>query len=147
MFKQPFKKHQLPTDGLQQIQKNLNAQRKLLETVKSCLADNLAAHCIHVTVNVGKATLFTDSSVWASKLLYLRKSILNILSVNHPAVVNSLTIKVLSKPATKDQAKLKPVSNAALDFLAQANEVNNEDPISVAMNKLITTLKKNNLSN
>jgi len=145
MFKQPFQKHLLPSSGLQQIQKNLNAQRKLLDIVKNGLPDNLAAHCIHITTNTGKATLFTDSSVWASKLLYLRKPIMDSLSLSG-SPIRSLTVKVLSQKLTKNQAQLKPVSNDALKFLAQANETDDTDSLKVAMNKLITTLKKNSLS-
>jgi len=146
MFKQPFKKNLLPSGGLQQIQKNLNAQRKLLDIVKNGLPENLAAHCLHVTTKSGKVTLFTDSSVWASKLLYLRKPIMDTLSLNCSAPIRSLKIKVLSKQITKSQAKLKPATSSALKFLAQANEIDTSDPLKVAMNKLITTLQKNNSS-
>jgi len=146
MFKQPFKKHLSSSGGLQQIQKNLNAQRKLLDIVKSGLPENLAEHCLHVTTKAGKITLFTDSSVWASKLLYLRKPILDSLSLSCSTPIKSLKIKVLSKQASKSQAQLKPVSSSALTFLAQANEVDANDPLKVAMNKLITTLQKNNAS-
>jgi len=147
MFKQPFKKHLLPSGGLQKIQKKLNAQRKLLDIVKSGLPVNLAAHCLHVTTDTGNATVYTDSSVWASKLLYLRKTILDTLSLNCSAPIRSLKIKVLSKQVAKTHDQPKPVSSEALKFLAQANEADTSDPLKVAMNKLISTLKKNNLSN
>jgi|GEM_PF-551326 len=143
MFKQPFKHSLLPNDGLQHIQKKLITQRKLLHLVKSNLPENLAPHCIHVTESHNKITLFTDSSVWASKLLYLRQAILKNLSLNHSATVKSLKVTVLSRKGIKEAVKLKPVSSASIQFLAQANETDQEDTVSAAMNRLVTTLRKN----
>ena len=143
MFKQPFKHNLLPNDGLQHIQKKLIAQRKLLHIVKTHLPENLAPHCLHVTESQNKVTVFTDSSVWASKLLYLRQAILKNLSLNYSANVKSLKITVLSRKGIKEAAKPKPVSSAAIQFLAQANATDQEDTVSAAMNRLVTTLRKN----
>lgn len=143
MFKQPFKNNNLPNNGLQHIQKSLNAQRKLLQLVRDCLSDELATHCVHVTANVKQATIYTDSPVWASKLLYLRSPILDALSIHFSARVKSMKVKVLSKKILSPKTRPKTPSNQALQFLTQANATDSSDQLSVAMNKLIVALKKN----
>jgi len=142
MFKQPFKSKPLSKSGLQQVQKTLSKQGKLLGIVKSCLPKDLASHCLHVIANQGRITVFTDSSVWASKLLYLRKVILDELSSHLGTPLKALKIKVLSKQVIKAKSQPKSPSNTALNFLAQANEPDATDSLNVSMNKLITALQK-----
>jgi len=143
MFKQPFKNSQLPTNGLQHIQKNLNVQRKLLQLVRDCLSDELATHCVHVTANIKQATIFTDSPVWASKLLYLRSPILDALSSHFSARVKSMKVKVLSKKILPPKSQPKTPSIKTVNFLTQANAIDSSDQLSIAMNKLIVALQKN----
>ncbi|MEW5011034.1 MAG: DciA family protein [Cycloclasticus sp.] len=142
MFKQPFKNNPLSKSGLQQVQKTLSKQGKLLGIVKSSLPKDLASHCLHVITNQGRVTVFTDSSVWASKLLYLRKVILDELSSHFGTLQKSLKVKVLSKQVIKAKSRPKSPSNTALSFLAQANDADATDPLGVSMNKLITALQK-----
>lgn len=142
MFKQPFKKSQLSSNGLQQVQKTLHTQNKLLSIVRNNLPNDLASHCLHVIANKDKATVFTDSSVWASKLLYLRKVILDELSSHFASPLKSLKVKVLSKQAIKAKTLPKSPSYSALKFLAQANEPDTTDQLSLSMNRLITALQK-----
>jgi len=146
MFKQPFKNKNLPLNGLQYIQQNLNQQRRLLQVVQACLTTDLAAHCVHITANKNNITLFTDSSVWASKLLYLRQTILKALFEHFGERVHTLKIKVLAKHTVKSDLLPKSPSANALRLLSEANQSKPTDSLSISMSKLIKTLKKNKLS-
>ncbi|MDF1689064.1 MAG: DciA family protein [Cycloclasticus sp.] len=146
MFKQPFKNKNLPLNGLQHIQQNLNQQRLLLLQVQSALPKDLATHCLHITASKKNVTLFTDSSVWASKLLYLRQLILKTLSDYSGAPVHTLKIKVLSKQRDINQSIPKSPSRTALKVLCEANNAELTDNLKISMNKLIKTLQKNKLS-
>lgn len=146
MFKQPFKNKNSSLSGLQHIRQSLHQQRTLLRLVQDSMAKDLAIHCLHVTASKNTITLFTDSSVWASKLLYLRQPILKTLSNYFGERVHTLKVKVLSKHSIKDQPLPKSPSSNTLKFLAEANDSVQTDKLSTSMNKLIKTLQKNNLS-
>ncbi|MEO1888838.1 MAG: DciA family protein [Cycloclasticus sp.] len=147
MFKQAFKNNQVPLNGLQQIRKQLNQQEQLLRVIQSALPDNLATHCLHTTYSKNNVILFTDSSVWASKLLYMRQAILNALSQHVGERVHALKVNILSKHVTRHQKAPKTPSNKTISFLSEANNIESSDKLSISMNKLIKTLKKNNLLN
>jgi len=146
MFKQPFKNKKSSLNGLQHIQQSLHQQRALLRLVQESMAKDLAIHCLHVTASKNTITLFTDSSVWASKLLYLRQPILKTLSNYFGERVHTLKVKVLSKHSVKTQLSPKSPSSNTLKFLAEANNSEQTDKLSTSMNKLIKTLQKNKLS-
>ena len=80
MLKKLFNHRLSSSDALLQIQQRLNLHEKTLKAVKTNLDDQLANHCLHIIVNKEVAILFTDSSIWASKLLYMRTPILQTLS-------------------------------------------------------------------
>ncbi len=147
MFKQPFKNNQMPLNGLQQIQQQLNQQRQLLRVVQTALPDNLATHCLHITYNKNNLILFTDSSVWASKLLYMRQTILKTMSEHAGERVHALKIKVLSKSVALNRKTPKAPSNKVLNTLSAANHTEPTDKLSISMSKLIKALKKNKLLN
>ncbi|ORU92988.1 MAG: hypothetical protein A6F72_05930 [Cycloclasticus sp. symbiont of Poecilosclerida sp. N] len=146
MFKQPFKNDKAALSGLQKIQQTLVQQRVLLRTVQSALADDFARHCLHITSTKNSSILYTDSSVWASKLLYMRQTILKSLSQHFGEPVRTLKIRVLSKQIVRTQKSPKKPSSNALKSLSVANNAEASDKLSISMNKLISTLKKNNLS-
>ncbi len=146
MFKQPFKNRHLPLTGLQHIQQNLNQQRQLLRHAQSVLPEDLAIHCLHITARKNQMTLFTDSSVWASKLLYQRQLILKALSKYLGAPAHTLKVKVLPKQRETNKALPKLPSKNALKVLSEANHTELTDNLSMSMNKLIKTLQKNKLS-
>ena len=146
MFKQPFKNKNLPLNGLQYIQQNLNQQRRLLQVVQACLTTDLAAHCVHIIANKNNITLFTDSSVWASKLLYLRQTILKALFEHLGERVHNLKVKVVSKHMVKNKLLPKSPSVNALRLLNEANQSMPTDSLSISMSKLIKTLQKNKLT-
>ena len=132
---------------LHPIQQSLNHQHRLLETIIACLPSNLSGHCLHAISNKKKVVLYTDSSVWASKLLYMRTHILKSLAENSDAPIKTLKVKVLSKPASKTKSSLKQPSIKTVRLLNKANTFKQSDKLSESMNRLITALKKNKLSN
>jgi len=147
MFKHPLGKNKASLSGLQNIQLNLKQQRELLVVVKNCLTDQLAKHCTHLTINKSSVTLYTDSSVWASKLLYMRAVIIDAVSNHVSDRIQTLNVKVLNFQTLQNENKPKLPSSQTLKFLDKANDRSEGDKLSASMSKLIRTLKKNKLSN
>ena len=146
MFKQPFKNDHSPLQALQHTQQNLALQRQLLHAVQTCLPDLLASHCLYVIAKKSSITVFTDSSVWASKILYMRQTILEALSVclsDHPY---TLKVKVMTKQTQILQQKPKSPSDKTLQMLSDANNFNPKDKLNESILNLISTLKKNELA-
>jgi len=147
MFKHPFKNNSAALAGFQNIQKKLNQQRKLLRLVKASLNDNVASHCLHINSSSKSITLFTDSSIWASKLLYLRPTILAALSTHFGEQIHTLKIKVLTKQVKPTLTFPKPPSDTAIKSLSATKDTQTSDKLNISMNKLIKTLKRNKLLN
>jgi len=145
MFKHPFKNNSAALAGFQHIQKKLNQQRRLLRHVKASLDDNVASHCLHINVDNKQITLFTDSSIWASKLLYLRPTILDALSLHFTEQVQTLKVKVLTKQVKPTLAFPKAPSSRAIESLSAKKNPKLTDKLNVSMNKLIKTLQRNRL--
>lgn len=142
MFKHPLNNPLSCLESLQRIQLNLKKQRQITKKVQSFLPPELAGHCVHVTLSTSKITLYTHSSVWASKLLYLRKQILTQASKEFNEPVQSFKVKVLSTKHTKPlhQAPLKP-SSETLKNMALSSSSLNESALKKSLLKLIGTLK------
>jgi len=145
MLKKLFKHSHSNSDGLLQIQQRLNQQGQTLKAVKTSLDDQLANHCVHIVVNNGTATLFTDSSIWASKLLYMRSPILQTLSDHTGGRITSLKVKVLSHEVANHNKTPQNPSSKTLNDLSSENITPSTDKLSASMKKLIHTLKKNRL--
>lgn len=145
MLKKIFNYSLSSSDALTQIQQHLNLQKKTLNAVKTNLDDQLASHCLHIIVNKEVAILFTDSSIWASKLLYMRAPILQSISDYTTSPISSLKIKVLTyNPSIQKKSPQTP-SNQTLNVLTSANNTSSSDKLSTSMKKLIHILKKNRL--
>jgi hypothetical protein len=147
MFKHPFNNSTSNKDSLQRIQFNLKKQRALTKRVQSFLPSELAEHCIHVTLSCKKKanniTLYTHSSVWASKLLYLRKQILAQASKEFNEPLQSFKVKVISKGKTTlpKPKPLKP-SLSTLENMALASTSIENSALKESLLHLINTLKK-----
>ncbi|MEH6503167.1 MAG: DciA family protein [Cycloclasticus sp.] len=146
MFKQPFKNDYSPLQALQHTQQNLAQQRQLLHVVQTCLPDHLASHCLYVVAKKNSVTVFTDSSVWASKILYMRQTILKTLSVHLNDRPYTLKVKVMTKQIQALQQKPKSPSDKTLQMLSDANDFKPKDKLNESIMKLISTLKKNKLA-
>jgi acid stress-induced BolA-like protein IbaG/YrbA len=146
MFKHPFKNNKKPLNGLQHIQKKLHQQQQILSVVQQSLTKDLAAHCLHISGDNKNILLFTDSSAWASKLLYMRQTILNTLSKHFGERVHGLKVKVLTQQIPSTEKTLKLPSSKTLKSLSKANSSQQPDSLNTSMNKLIYVLKKNKLT-
>lgn len=147
MFKHPLGKNKASLSGLQNIQLNLKQQRELLVVVKNCLTEQLAKHCSHLIINKSRVILYTDSSVWASKLLYMRAVIIEAISNHVSDRIQTLSVKVLHLQTLQNENKPKLPSSQTLKYLNEANNNSAGDKLSASMSKLIKALKRNKLAN
>ncbi|MBQ0725051.1 MAG: DUF721 domain-containing protein [Cycloclasticus sp.] len=145
MLKKLFNHRLSSSDALLQIQQRLNLHDKTLKAVKTNLDDQLANHCLHIIVNKEVAILFTDSSIWASKLLYMRAPILQTLSDYTGSRIASLKVKVLTYNPTDHKKAPQTPSSKTLSALSSTNNTSSNDKLSTSMKKLIHVLKRNRL--
>lgn len=146
MFKQPFKNDHSLLQALQHTQQNMALQRQLLHVVQTCLPDHLASHCLYVVAKKSSITVFTDTSVWASKILYMRQSIMHALSLHNCDRPLTLKVKVMTKQIPALQHKPKSPSYKTLQMLSDANGFKPKDKLNESILNLISTLKKNKLA-
>jgi len=143
MFKHPIKNTSQAPEVLQQITHTLRLQKKLTQQVQSILPAELAKHCLHVTSNNKNiVTLYTDSSVWASKLLYLRRSIMTFLSQQFCDPVKNIKVKVLPQPYKSIPKKIKKPALSVINNLQSTLSSQEHNKLNDAMYRLIETLKK-----
>ncbi|MDX2426963.1 MAG: DciA family protein [Cycloclasticus sp.] len=146
MLKQPFKNNHSSLQVLQQTQQNLARQRQLLQAVQTSLPDNLALHCLYAVAKKNSVTVFTDSSVWASKILYMRRTILDALSKQICDQPITLNVKVMTQQAPARQHRPKSPSHKTLQILSDANTLKPKDSLNESLINLFNTLKKNKLT-
>ena len=137
--------NKVPLTGLQHIQQTLNYQHELLQVVKLHVADGLADHCLHIATTNNSIVLYTDSSVWASKLLYLRIPILDALSKQVAGRIQTLTIRVLPKHQSESLSLPKLPSSETIQNLASGNTIHTKEKLGASFSKLIDTLIKSKL--
>jgi len=143
MFTHPLKKNTKNKDALHRIQSNLNKQKVLTNQIKSFLPSGPAEHCLHVTLSDDKITLYTDSSLWASKLLYLRQSILTQAIVNLGQPINHFKVKVLANDQFKTvPSKLLKPSIDTLKNMSEGCLSIKDEQLKSALSRLIRTLKE-----
>ena len=142
MFIHPLKKNANTKDALQRIQLNLDKQKVLTNHIKSLLPSGLADHCLHVTLSDSKITLYTDSSMWASKLLYLRKSILAQAAKKLEQPVTNFRVKVLANDYFKSSpSKLLKPSTDTLNNMSEGCSTIKDGQLKDSLSRLIRTLK------
>lgn len=143
MFTHPLKNQRYNKDVLQRIQANLNKQKVLTKRIKSILPNGLDKHCLHVTLSDKKLTLYTDSSMWASKFLFLRKSIMSqgALEINQP--IQNFKVKVMATEKFKARPVplLKPSSTTLVNMSKGCSSIKDEQ-LKNSLTRLIATLKK-----
>ena len=146
MFKQPFKNNHSSLQVLQQTQQNLARQRQLLQAIRTSLPDNLASHCLYAVANKNSVSIFTDSSVWASKLLYMRRTIIDAVIEQACDRPITLKVKVMTQQARARQHRPKSPSHKTLQMLSDANNLKLKDSLNESLINLFNTLKKNKLT-
>ncbi|ORU89932.1 MAG: hypothetical protein A6F71_02925 [Cycloclasticus sp. symbiont of Poecilosclerida sp. M] len=143
MFKHPINSRSNSLDGLKSIHLNLNSQRQLTKQVKEILSPQLALHCLHAIHTNDKIVLFTDSSAWASKLLFMRRTILKNLSALTKRPIKNFNVKVLPKTSIQTKHKLRHTKRASKQTIINLNQPYNldrNDVLSIALKKLADTL-------
>ncbi|PCI19323.1 MAG: hypothetical protein COB62_05735 [Piscirickettsiaceae bacterium] len=143
MFKHPITKKTSELDGMKRINLTLKKNQQYLQKVQQQLPKNLANHCIHVVFNKNKLTLYTDSSIWASKLLYQRIQIIDAISKSFCEPVQSLSVRVVNEQLKLTIKKpIKPSAQTINNFaLSTIHTSQKNDVLNTALNKLIKVLK------
>lgn len=120
MLKHPFSISQAPT-GLERIQLRLQKNQQYLKLIQQQLPKQLAEHCHHVVFNNSKLLLYTDSPVWASKLLFNRVKIIGAFTSHFREPVHGLTVRVVDNShfAVKNR-RVKPSKNKTHTILELA---------------------------
>ena len=95
------------------VQKTRYHQR-LLETVRTHLPPDLRAHCSGATTVGGQLLLFTESSVWATRLRYQQRNLIDLLRTHAYLPISAVRVHVAPPPQT-----LSPVRRPL--ELSQAN--------------------------
>lgn len=142
MFTHPLKNQRYNKDALQRIQLNLNKQKVLTQRIKSILPNGLDKHCLHVTLSDKKLTLYTDSSMWASKFLYLRKTIMSqgAQQINQP--IQSFKVKVMAtEKFTAPPVPLLKPSSGTLQNMSKGCSSIKDEKLKDSLTRLIATLK------
>jgi len=146
MLKHPFQNSHNPT-GMELITLTLQKNQQYLEVIQQQLPKQLAEHCLHAVCKNNKITLFTDSPVWASKLLYSRVKIIGAISAHFRDPVQGLTIRVVDNSIFVHKKKPKKPFNDNSHHLNSSDNPNNNDMLDAAINKLTDVIQNQNKLN
>lgn len=141
MFKHPFNKHVSATNGLNKITLTLKKNKLYLQAIQQQLPSLLAEHCIHVVLNKNKLIVYTDSPVWASKLLYNRVQIIGAITNNFREPVQGLTIRVVDNTINTDKRRPIKPSLHTINNLNLSSSCSHNDALSSALTKLKKILR------
>jgi len=146
MLKHPLHNSRKPT-GMERITLTLQQNQFYLEAIQQQLPKQLAEHCHHAVFKNSKLTLFTDSPVWASKLLYNRVKIIDAITPHFREPVQGLTIRVVDNSifAYKKRQKKPFQDNANNSSLSDKST--NHDALNTALDELADVLQNQNKSN
>jgi len=146
MLKHPFQNSHNPT-GMELITLTLQQNQLYLEVIQQQLPKQLAEHCIHTVFKNNKITLFTDSPVWASKLLYSRVKIIGAISEHFRDPVQGLTIRVVDNSIFAHKKIPKKSFNGTSRRLSSSDNPKNIDVLDDAINKLTNVIQNQNKLN
>lgn len=122
--------------GLLQISRQ---QQQILNTIKQLLDKQLAAHCISAHYSGQCLKLYTDSSVWASRLRFQSKSLAKQLAA-HDLPAHKIDVRVVPKSETRAPIKKKrsahKISAKAAATISQTAESINDEDLETALKKL-----------
>ncbi|PCH85240.1 MAG: hypothetical protein COB89_02900 [Piscirickettsiaceae bacterium] len=141
MFKRPFNEHSSNTNGLKQITLTLKKNQLYLQAIQQELPKQLANHCIHVVFHNAKLIVYTDSPVWASKLLYSRVQIIDAITNNFREPVQGLTVRVVDNTMNTDKRRPITPSLHTINNLNLSNSSDNNDTLGSALTKLKKVLR------
>ena len=132
--------------GLLQISRQ---QQQILDTIKQLLDKKLAVHCISAHYSRQCLKLYTDSSVWASRLRFQSKSLAKQLAA-HDLPAHKIDVRVIPKAeertvARKKRSAHKISADAAETIIQTADSVNDEN-LEAALKKLAKSVTKSGAS-
>lgn len=120
-------------------------QDKILNTIRQLLQPQLAAHCISVHYSEQSLKLFTDSSVWSSKLRFQSKKLLKDLNQNG-LPTHKIDVRVIpasSKPGPKQKKQAaNQISSQTAKSVHQVAESINDNKLSEALKRLAKSAAK-----
>ncbi len=130
---------------LNQLLQVSRQQEQILKTIKQLLDPQLAAHCISAHYSRQCLKLFTDSSVWASRLRFQSKSLGRQLAANH-LPTHKIDVRVIPKSeihhkTVKKRSALKISEKTAENIVQTAGLLDNE-ALEAALLKLARSVTK-----
>jgi len=124
---------------LQRLQNEIAEQQRLLRRVRSLLPGNVREHCVAAVGSAEGITLYSDSPVWASRLRFLAKGILDALQrQDHPA--RQLRTKVLIASdrgsGARKRRRMEPLSPETSRMLADVAATLDDPGLRSALGRL-----------
>jgi hypothetical protein len=128
---------------LQKLIQTSQQQQQILFKIKELLEPDLAAHCISSHYTGQYLKLFTDSSVWASRLRFQSKSLLAKLQKIH-IPVHKLDVRVIPQSVAPQKPKrpAKRISELAAQSLIDTAKTINNEKLEKALRKLAFSASK-----
>ena len=126
---------------LNRLEQEVSEQKALLNLVRQCLPDDLAAHCVGARINDRQLVLHADSPVWASRLRYLAKQLLSVLDRPYPDL-REIKVRLLVTDTTRPKRR-KPAlkSNRAAAIIHDQATYTQAEPLKAALLRLSRALK------
>jgi hypothetical protein len=124
---------------LQRLQNEIAEQQRLLLRVRSLLPANLRAHCVAAVRNADRITLYSDSPVWASRLRFLAKGILDTLrGQDHPARELRTRVLIASDRAAgaRKRRRMAPLSQETSRMLSGVAATLDDPALRAALGRL-----------
>jgi hypothetical protein len=120
-------------------------QQQILNIIKQLLETQLAAHCISAHYSRQCLKLFTDSSVWASRLRFQTKSLARQLTENnlptHKIDVRVIPKSVSGTPVVRKRTANR-VSEKTAESIIQTAESINDEKLEAALKKLARSVTR-----
>jgi len=114
-------------------------QQQILETIKKLIDPKLAPHCIAAHYSKQCLKLFTDSSVWASRLRFQSKSLVRQLQANQ-LPTHKIDVRVIPKSqinhAVMKKRTARKVSAQAADNIIQTAKSIEDEELQAALERL-----------
>ena len=140
MLKHPLRNSRKST-GMERITLTLQQNQLHLEVIQKQLPKQLAEHCLHAVFNNNKLMLFTDSPVWASKLLYSRVKIIDAIASHFRDPVQGLTIRVVDNSIFAYKKRQNKPFQDNTSNLNLSDKPANPNALNNALNKLANVLQ------
>ena len=137
----PIRQLLLDRPTLSRIEQDVSEQQTLLNLIRQCLPDDLAAHCVGARVQDQRLVLHMDSPVWASRVRYLAKQLLSLLDRQYPEL-REIKVRLLVPdiaPRKKPSTAHKSDRAAAIIYDSAADT--ETEPLKAALLRLSQALK------